>query len=126
MVNNTTNKGVVFSIHYFTAQVSLEHLLLPRCVFLPTVHYFFFEECSLRSSSSFKEGITVNSFLQAKVIVDMSVNGWRHLYNLIGGHEKKYLQAKLVTQTVVFNQFTSIESIPGPLARQLHMISRDI
>jgi len=37
MVNDTNNKGVVFSIHYFTAQVSLEHLLLRRCVFLPTV-----------------------------------------------------------------------------------------
>jgi len=30
----------------------------------------------------------------------MSVKGRRHLYNLIGGHQKNYLQAKLVTQTV--------------------------
>ena len=60
----------------------------------------FSEECSLRSSSSFSEGITLNSFLQARVIVDMSVNGRRHFYNLIGAHQKNYLQAKLLTQTV--------------------------
>jgi len=70
----------------------------------------FSEECSLRSSSSFKEGITLNSFLQARVIVDMSVNGKRHLYNLIGGHQKNYLQAKHVTQTVLFNQLTVLKA----------------
>jgi len=42
MMNNTNNKRVLFSIHYFTAQVRLEHLLLPRCVFLPTVPDIFF------------------------------------------------------------------------------------
>lgn len=30
----------------------------------------------------------------------MSVNSRRHLYNLIEGHQKNYLQAKLITQTV--------------------------
>jgi hypothetical protein len=76
----------------------------------------FSEECGLRPSSSSKEDVTLNSFLQGKVIVDMPVKGRGLQIQSNGRSPIQEFTDNACNLSSLFSKHTSISKVPWFLA----------